>query len=61
MTCTADRRIDPNFITEHQVLTVGTHNAGQNMRAEREEERFSLIGAQKTRRNRAGTVSRRRD
>lgn len=36
----------PNFITEHKALTVGIHSIGQNMRAEREEEHFSLVRAQ---------------
>lgn len=39
---------------EHQVLTVGTHSAGQNTRAEREDERFGLVRAQGTRKTRLG-------
>lgn len=41
-------------MTGHQVLTVGTHKAGQNMRAEREEERFSQVRAQRTRKTGLG-------
>lgn len=41
-------------MTEHQVLTVGTQISGQNVRAEREEELFSLIRTQRTRINGVG-------
>ena len=45
-------------MTEHHVLTVGTHSGGQNMGAEREEEQFSLFRAQRTRKTGLGLSQR---
>lgn len=48
------RHTHTHFMTEHRVLTVGTHRAGQNTRAERKEERFGQVRTQRTRKTGLG-------